>query len=91
MYYTYIIYKEDFLGVRIVYLRTLVPTVNSSLFIVILKIQLELIYWATTPPVIITLLTILYLYTQPIKEFTIVFPIRFRYIITIKVTVKEFE
>jgi len=30
-----------------------------------LRIQLELIYWATTPPVIIMLLILLYLYTQP--------------------------
>ena len=35
------------------YLRTLSPYLDSSFLIVILRIQLELIYWATTPPVII--------------------------------------
>ena len=39
------------------YLRTLSPYLDSSFLIVILKIQLELICWATTLPVIITLLT----------------------------------
>ena len=44
--------------------------------IIILKIQLELICRVTTPLVIITLLTILYLHTQPTKKSIIVFPIR---------------
>ena len=73
----------------VVYLRTTVPTIDSSLFIVILKIQLKLIYWATTPPVIIILLTILYLYTWPINKSTVVFPTRLCYIITTIVIVKE--
>src|ERR1700733_3725418 len=72
--------QGGFLRSTVVYLRTAVPTVDSSLFIVILRIQLELICWVTTPPVIITLLTLLYLYTQPIKESTVVFPTRFCHI-----------
>ena len=41
------------------YLRTFSPYLDSSFLIVILRIQLELIYWATTPLVIITLLTLI--------------------------------
>ena len=55
--------QGGFLRRIVVYLRTAVPTKDSSLFIVILRIQLELICWATTPLIIIILLTILYLYT----------------------------
>jgi len=66
-----------------VYLRTLSPYLDSSFLIVILRIQLELIYWATTPPVIITLLTLRITYipsliTGPI----VVLATRFRYTIT---------
>jgi len=48
-----------------VYLKDHSPYPDSSLFIVNLRIQLELIYWATTPPVVITLLICSYLHTQP--------------------------
>jgi len=47
------------------YLRTLSPYLDSSFLVVILRIQLELIYWATTPPVIITLLTLIYITYTP--------------------------
>ena len=49
--------QEGFLRSTVIYLRTLSPYLDSSFLIVILRIQLELIYWATTPPVVITLLT----------------------------------
>jgi len=48
-----------------VYLKDHSPYPDSSLFVVNLRIQLELIYWATTPPVIIILLICSYLHTQP--------------------------
>jgi len=47
------------------YLRTLSPYLDSSFFIVILRIQLKLICWVTTPPVIITLLTLVYITYTP--------------------------
>ena len=37
------------------YLKDHSPYLDSSLFVVNLRIQLELICWATTPPVVITL------------------------------------
>jgi len=43
-----------------VYLKDYSPYLDSSFLIVILRIQLKLIYWATTPPVVITLLTLTY-------------------------------
>jgi len=45
------------------YLKDLSPYLDSSFLIVILRIQLELICWATTPPVVITLLTLRITYT----------------------------
>jgi len=54
---------KGFLRHMVVYLKDHSPYPDSSLFIVNLRIQLELIYWATTPPVIITLLICSYLYT----------------------------
>jgi len=56
---------KGFLRRMVVYLKDHSPYLDSSLFIVNLRIQLELIYWATTPLVVITLLTCLYLYTRP--------------------------
>jgi len=47
------------------YLRTLNPYLDSSLLIVILRIQLELIYWVTTSLVIIILLTLIYITYTP--------------------------
>jgi len=71
---------KGFLRYIVVYLKDHSPYPDSSLFVVNLRIQLELICWATTPLVIITLLTYcLYLYTQPINEPTVVLAIRFRY------------
>jgi len=69
----------------VVYLRTLNPYLNSSFLIVILRIQLELICWATTLPVIITLLTLICItYTpSPLIGPIVVPAIRFRYIILI--------
>jgi len=55
--------QEGFHRSIVVYLRTLSPYLDSSFLIVILRIQLELICWATTPPVIITLLTLRITYT----------------------------
>jgi len=64
----------------VVYLKDHSPYSDSSLFIVNLRIQLELICWATTLLVVITLLTYcLYLYTQPINKPTVVLATRFRY------------
>jgi len=81
MYNTYLTYKRGFLRRIVVYLKDHSPYPDSSLFIVNLRIQLELICWATTPLVVITLLTSrLYLYTQPINEPTVVLAIRFHYI-----------
>ena len=57
IYNTYLTYKRGFLRRIIVYLKDHSPYLDSSLFIVNLKIQLELICWATTPLVVITLLT----------------------------------
>jgi len=63
-----------------VYLRTLSPYLDSSFLIVILRIQLELICWATTPPVVITLLTLRITYTpSPLTGPTVVPTTRFRY------------
>jgi len=72
----------------VVYLKDHSPYLDSSLFIVNLRIQLELIYWATTLLVVIILLTYcLYLYTQPINKPTVVLTIRFCYTFTTKVIV----
>jgi len=63
-----------------VYLRTLSLYLDSSFLIVILRIQLELICWATTPLVVITLLTLRITYTpSPLTGPTVVLAIRFRY------------
>ena len=56
---------KGFLRRIVIYLKDHSPYLDSSLFVVNLRIQLELIYQATTPPVIIILLTCSYLYTQP--------------------------
>jgi len=64
-----------------VYLKDLSPYLDSSFLIVILRIQLKLICWVTTPPVVITLLTLRITYTpSPITGPTVVLAIRFRYI-----------
>jgi len=71
---------KGFLRRTVVYLKDHSPYPDSSLFIVNLRIQLELICWATTPLVVITLLTCCsYLYTQPINKPTVVLATRFRY------------
>jgi len=49
---------KGFLRRIVVYLMDHSPYLDSSLFVVNLRIQLELICWATTPLVIITLLTL---------------------------------
>jgi len=83
---------KGFLRHMVVYLKDHSPYLDSSLFIVNLRIQLELICWATTLPVIIILLTYyLYLYTQPINKPTVVLAIRFYYIFTTKVTVLKYK
>jgi len=65
------------------YLRTLSPYLDSSFLIVILRIQLELICWATTLLVIITLLTLRITYTPSLLTGpTVVLTTRFRYTIT---------
>ena len=57
----------------VVYLKDYSPYLDSSLLIVNLRIQLELICWATTPPVVIMLLTFLFTYiTQPNNKSTVV-------------------
>ena len=56
---------KGFLRRKVVYLKDYSPYLDSSLFVVNLKIQLELIYQATTLLVIIILLPCLYLYTRP--------------------------
>jgi len=75
IYIIYIIYKiynranrvnradraKGFLRRMVMYLKDHSPYLDSSLFIVNLRIQLELIYWATTPLVIIILLTYLFI------------------------------
>jgi len=62
----YVPYKaKGFLRRIVVYLKDYSPYPDSSLFAVNLRIQLELICWVTTLPVIITLLICSYLYTQP--------------------------
>jgi len=71
---------KGFLRRTVVYLKDHSPYPDSSLFVVNFKIQLELICWATTPLVVITLLTYcLYLHTQPINESTVVLATRLRY------------
>jgi len=54
---------KGFLRRIVMYLKNHSPYPDSSLFIINLRIQLKLIYWATTPPVIIILLIYSYLYT----------------------------
>jgi len=54
---------KRFLRRKVVYLKDHSPYPDSSFFVVNLRIQLELICWAITPLVVITLLTCLYLYT----------------------------
>jgi len=63
-----------------VYLKDHSPYPDSSLFVVNLRIQLELICWATTPLVIITLLICRTYIPSPIIEPTVVPATRFRYI-----------
>jgi len=64
------------------YLKDLSPYLDSSFLIVILRIQLELICWATTLPVVITLLTLRITYTPSLLTGpTVVLATRFRYII----------
>ena len=71
------------------YLKDHVPYLDSSLFIVIIRIQLELIYRHATPLVIKVILVPLAIYIPAYNEFTIVPTIRLRYTITTKVTVAE--
>jgi len=60
----YVLHRaKGFLRRMVVYLKDYSPYPDSSLFIVNLRIQLELICWATTPLVVITLLNYSYLYT----------------------------
>jgi len=55
---------KGFLRRKVIYLKDYSPYPDSSLFIVNFRIQLELIYWATTLLVVVTLLTYCsYLYT----------------------------
>ena len=61
------------------YLKDHSPYLDSSLFVVNLRIQLELICWATTPPVIIMLLTCRTYIPSLLTEPTVVPAIRFRY------------
>ena len=49
---------KGFLRRMVMYLKDYSPYPDSSLFVVNLRIQLELIYWATTLPIIIMLLTL---------------------------------
>ena len=56
---------KGFLRRMVMYLKDYSPYLDSSLFVVNLRRQLELIYQATTLLVIITLLNCSYLYTQP--------------------------
>ena len=82
VYYVYYVYyvQEGFYRSTVIYLRTLSPYLDSSFLVVILRIQLELIYWATTPLVIIMLLTLRITYTpSPLTGPTVVLAIRFRY------------
>jgi len=73
-----------------VYLKDHSPYLDSSLFIVNLRIQLELICWVTTLLVIITLLFFVFTYIPSLlTEPTVVPATRFRYIFTTKVTVLE--
>jgi len=76
IYIIYIIYNKvdrahipygakGFLRRIVVYLKDYSFYLDSSLFVVNLRIQLELIYWATTLLVVIILLNCSYLYTQP--------------------------
>jgi hypothetical protein len=44
--------QEGFLRSTVMYLKDLSPYLDSSFLVVILRIQLELICWATTPPVV---------------------------------------
>jgi len=91
-YIPYIPYvAKGFLRCTVMYLKDHSPYPDSSLFIINLRIQLELIYWVTTPLVVIILLTYcLYLYTQPINKPTVVLATRFYYTFTTKVTVLKY-
>jgi len=71
------------------YLKDHSPYPDSSLFVVNLRIQLELICWVTTLLVIITLLTCRTYIPSLLTEPTVVPAIRFRYTFTTKVTVLE--
>jgi len=60
----YVPYRaKGFLRRMVVYLKDYNPYPDSSLFVVNLRIQLELICWATTPLVVIILLNYFYLHT----------------------------
>ena len=71
------------------YLKDHVPYLDSSLFIVIIRIQLELIYRHTTLPVVKVILIPLAIYIPAYNKFTVVPTTRLRYTITTKVTVAE--
>ena len=61
-----------FLRSTVVYLKDLSPYFRQFFPYSDFQNIIRVIYQATTPPVVIILLTILYLYTQPIKASTIV-------------------
>ena len=71
------------------YLKDHVPYLDSSLFIVIIRIQLELIYGYTTLLVVKVILVPLAIYIPAYNKSTVVPTIRLRYIITTIVTVAE--
>lgn len=71
------------------YLKDHVPYSDSSLFVVIIRIQLELICGHATPPVVEVILVPLAIYIPAHNESTVVPTTRLRYTITTKVTVAE--
>jgi len=75
--------QGGFLRSTDVYLKDHSPYLDSSFLVVNLRIQLELICWATTPPVVICYCYIVnlfvYLHTQPINKSTVVPATRLRY------------
>ena len=75
------------------YLKDHSPYPDSSLFVVNFRIQLELIYWATTPPIIIMLLICRTYIPSLIIEPTVVPATRFRYRIggSIKVYIRVYN
>ena len=60
---THLMYKGGFLRSKVMYLKDYSPYPDSPLLAVNLRIQLELIYWVTTPLVIKKLLTCFVIYT----------------------------